>query len=199
MSSRRDRAGGDVLATVALRAVSEARWQAADVLSRKPAPVALDLLRARAAELAMSPLGRDQVMSVALLTVVDDVTDGGPPLADGALFFFGASMEPRRRLPMQRRVFAALRPCDGEADAVVRQLEAEHPPATPGAEIAARLLDDARLHKQLWDDPRIPADLETRLVMLCSVPRLVDRARELDPLRLRALRPIARWSRRRTL
>jgi hypothetical protein len=63
-------------------AVAEARWEAADLLSRRPA-LAADLLRGHAAELATSPVARDQLLGLALERAAADLDAGRAPLADG--------------------------------------------------------------------------------------------------------------------
>ena len=187
------------VAAAAIQAVMEARWETTSLLARRPVESVPDLLRARAAELATSAWGRDQVMSVALEAAADDVENGRPALATGALFFFQGPADPEARLPIQREVFRRFGSAEQEADAIVAVVEEEHRRAASGAspgEISARLFADALLHKQLWDLPRLRADSHTRLTMLCSVPRLVERARALDPLRLRSLRTLINWPRR---
>lgn len=62
-------------------AVAEARWEAADLLSRRPA-LAADLLRGHAAELAASPARSDQLLSLALERAAADLDAGRAPLAD---------------------------------------------------------------------------------------------------------------------
>jgi hypothetical protein len=62
-------------------AVAEARWEAADLLSRRPA-LAADLLRGHAAELAASPTARDQLLGLALERAAADLDAGRAPLAD---------------------------------------------------------------------------------------------------------------------
>lgn len=195
-----DLGGGEaVVAAAAIRAMMDARWEAADLLSRKSPSAAQDFLRARAAELATSWSGRDQVMSVALDAAADDLQQGSPPLGSGALFFFARPPAPADKVDVQRAVFARLGAEDLEVDNVVARLEAEHRGELSGAsafaELSRRLLNDARLHKHLWDDPRIPAGPDLRLVMLCSVPRLIDRARAIDPMRLRTVHALFKWPR----
>ena len=62
-------------------AVAEARWEAADLLSRRPA-LAADLLLGHAAELAASPVRSDQLLSLALERAAADLDAGRAPLAD---------------------------------------------------------------------------------------------------------------------
>lgn len=47
-------------------ALRAARWESIDLATRRPDGAHRDLLLARAAELAMSPVARDQLMSLAL-------------------------------------------------------------------------------------------------------------------------------------
>ena len=78
----------DPIASAAVEALLAARWECADVLSRRPARLAADLLRGHAAELATSPLASDQVLSLALDTAARDIEAGNPPLDGGAMFLF---------------------------------------------------------------------------------------------------------------
>ena len=75
-----DYAKAHIVAAAALGALTEARRQSSELLSRQSADAAPDLLRGHAAEMAFSPLGRDQVLSLALLVAADDL-EGGRSLA----------------------------------------------------------------------------------------------------------------------
>jgi hypothetical protein len=188
--------GHELLGSAVIAAVRDARWEAAELLSRRTPAAAADLLHGRAGELAASPSGRSQLASLALEKAAADIQRGRSPISPGAVFFFGRSATPEARLEVQRAVFAGFRPADDAAAGLTTDLEAElrtrlGAPAGDAA-LSGPLLDAGRLHKLLWDDPRIPAAPAVRLVMLCSIPRLVDRARALDPLRLRTLRNLVR-------
>jgi hypothetical protein len=186
----------ELLGSAVIGVVREARWEAAELLSRRTPAAAADLLRGRAGELAASPSGRSQLASLALEKAAGDIQRGRSPISPGAVFFFGRAATPEARLEIQRAVFAGFRPVDEAAGRLTAELEAELrqrlDTAAGDAALSAPLLDAGRLHKLLWDDPRIPAAPGVRLVMVCSIPRLVDRARALDPLRLRALRNLVR-------
>ena len=186
-----------VLAAVVVTALMDARWESAELLSRRSSGAAPELLRARAAELSLSASGREQVLGLALAAAADDVEQARSPLGDGALFFFAESVGRAEQLRWQRAVLALAGTADARADALVRELEAAHRQeggqGVSAAELACRLREDALLHKRLWDDPRIPADAPTRLVMLCAIPRLVDRSRALDPRPLRSLHDLIPW------
>jgi hypothetical protein len=61
-------------------AVMAARWECADLLSRKSPEAARDLLLGHAAELAGSPRPRDRVLSKALEAGAADIAAGRRPL-----------------------------------------------------------------------------------------------------------------------
>ena len=174
----------ELVRLAAIHAAMAARWEASDFSNRFRDLAVPDLLRARAAGLARSGAGRDQLLSLALAAAADDLQHGRAPLGAGALFWSEAANDPAERLRIQREVLALSGSADVAADALALHLEAEHRRDVGPGGVATRLVRDARLHKRLWDDPRLRADARTRLVMLCSVPRLMDRARSLDPLRL---------------
>lgn len=192
----------ELLGSAGTLAMMEARWQATRLSSRRPESAVPDMLRGLAEELATSPIARDQLLSFALEAAAEDLLNGRPPLANNALRWRASAVDRAEQLRIQREVFERFGSAEEAAYAVVTALEAKHRREVEGpgafAGVANRLLDDARLHKLLWDDPRIRADAAARLEMLCSVPRLVDRARELDPLRLGLVRSIVKWPRGRT-
>lgn len=177
----------DVVASAAIAAVMAARWESSDALSRRPAELASDLLRTRARQLATSPAGRDQLLSVALAVAAADIEAGRPALADGALFLLE---EPTPDQAAREVLRAAVLRQGGVAVAESQRVadDAERRQGRDGVEAGAlsqRLRAEARLHELLWDDPRLPAAARTRLVMLCAIPRLLQRAAELDPNRPR--------------
>ena len=177
----------DVVASAAIAAVMEARWESSEALSRRPAGLASELLRRRASELAMSPAGRDQLLSVALRAAAKDVAAGHPALADGALFLLGdPAPDPAARDAMRAAVLKQGGIAVAESQRVAEEVERRQ--RRDGVETGAlsrRLRAEARLHELLWDDPRLPAAARTRLVMLCTIPRLLRRSEELDPGRPR--------------
>jgi len=165
----------DVLETALRQAADEAAWERADLAARRPADLVEDLLTARADELAASPGGRDQLRGMVLRTLAN------PAPSEPRL---GADPGEAARLALRREVYAIGGLPIHETSDLVAQLEARYreaigPDANP-AVLAARLLADADLHEALWDDPRIPAENRARLVMLCSVAKLRDRADELQ-------------------
>jgi hypothetical protein len=181
----------DPVAAAAVEAMMEARWEASDLLSRRPPPLACDLLQGHAAELAGSAIAHDQVLSLALDAAARDLAAGRAPLADGALFLFQEpAPEPAARQAVRE---GALRE-DGvplaDSHRVAEEIEERRrrEGGEPG-ELAGRLVAEARLHELMWDDPRLPATSRTRLVMLCSAARLIERAEALTPDRRLGLRP----------
>jgi hypothetical protein len=76
----------DPLVGAAVEALLVARWEVAELLSRRPSQLAADLLRGHASELASSALASDQMLSLALETAARDIEAGNPPLGEGCLF-----------------------------------------------------------------------------------------------------------------
>ncbi|NBB17614.1 hypothetical protein GVN21_19815 [Caulobacter sp. SLTY] len=58
----------------------EARWEAADLLSRRGGAAAVDLLRGHSGELAVSPLARDRLLAMALDQAADSLASGSASL-----------------------------------------------------------------------------------------------------------------------
>jgi hypothetical protein len=180
----------DVVASAAIVALMDARWESSDLLSRRPSQLTPDLLRGHAAELAASPIGRDQLLSIALDAAAQDLDEGRPALANGALFLID---DPNPAVDARAAVRNAALGQGGvplaESQRVADDIEQrQRRECIEVRELSRSLAAEARLHELLWDDPRIPADSRTRLVMLCSVPRLLHRAEELDPSRARQRR-----------
>jgi hypothetical protein len=187
------------VAGAAVEALLAARWEVAELLSRRPSLLAADLLRGHAAELAASALASDQVLSLALETAARDIQAGNPPLDAGALFLFAddgglaGARQSIRGMVMRQPGEPTPAPNDLVAE-IERRLADEQ--LTP-VEMSARLAAEARLQEALWDDPRLPAQTPVRLAMLCSIPKLAERAAELDPIQAlacRNLRTRPRWS-----
>lgn len=184
------------LASALVAALAAARWHVADLASRRPRDLVPDLLSGRAAELALSPMAADQLLSLALDAAAADLAAGRPPLADGVLSFFPrlGTTDPADESPLGT-----------EADArrfvedlgLVAELEARHRAlGLAGAELAARLAEDAQMQDFLADDPRIPAGPSVRLLMRASIGPILERSRALDP---NVVREIARRARRGAL
>jgi len=179
--------GDDLVARSAIEAVLVARWECADLLSRRPPRLAADLLRGHAAELAASPFARDQVLSLALETAARDIDRGATPLQQGAMFLFeGDACGTRPRETIREAVLAQPQPAGAPLDLAAefeRRVAAER---LATGELARRMEAEARLQEALWDDPRLAAQPAVRHAILCSVPRLTARAADLDPRRRRA-------------
>ena len=187
-----DYAKAHIVATAALGALTEARWQGSDLLSRRSAEAAPDLLRGHAAEMAFSPLGRDQVLSLALLVAADDLEGGRSPAAAAELVLLEPGPDDAARLDVRTRVLNSGLVPTAEARRAAEDLERRHrPECGSDLELSTRLTAEANLHELLWDDPRLPGDDRTRLTMLFSVPQLLERAEALGPNR----RPQARTQR----
>jgi hypothetical protein len=170
----------DPLGCAAVEALRAARWECAELLSRRPSLLAADLLRAHAAELATSALASDQVLSLALETAARNLELGTAPVDEADLFLAAeasGAAEDRERL---RTLVLQQSPAPSSVD-VVGDLErrlADHR-LTP-AGLSRRLAAEANLQQALWDDPRIPAGIAVRLAMLRSIPKLAQRASDLE-------------------
>jgi len=180
----------DVVAAAAIDALLAARWQAADLLSRKSPEAARELLLGHAGELASSAVGRDQLLSKALEVAAADLSAERPPLSEGASFFF-REREPcsTARQIVRQQVFRGGGVPSRKAHDVVADLERRL--RSEGADDRAlreRLAAEAHLHERLWDDPRLPADANTRLIMLSAVPKAMARSHDLDPSHARFVR-----------
>lgn len=175
-----DYAKAHIVAAAALGALTEARRQSRDLLSRRCADAAPDLLRGHAAEMARSPLGRDQVLSLALLVAADDLECRRSPAATSELVLLEPEPDEAARLDVRTRVLDSGLVPTAEARLAAEDLERRHrPECGSDLDLSARLTAEANLHETLWDDPRLPADDRTRLTMLFSVPQLLERAEAL--------------------
>ncbi|MFL5297075.1 MAG: hypothetical protein ACJ798_11905 [Phenylobacterium sp.] len=185
-----ERQPADPAVQAAVDALLAARWECADLLSRKPAVHAIELVSGRAAELASSPIGRDQMLSAALDAAAADLGAGRPPLPDGTGFFFrGRAPCPTARLVIREQVFRHPGVPGRAADEAAAELERRcRLECRSERELSARLWSEASLQRSLWDDPRLPAQTHTRLIMLCAVPKLARRAADLDPSHARVAR-----------
>lgn len=157
-------------------AISTAQWERIDLQTRRSGHDPEDLILAKAAELAMSPIARDQLLSAAL-EHGSQRFHPDHPLID-------VDCCSGERSVIIDSVFA-LGPHKGsETEAVVLAIEERH---------ARRLRQDARydllaeclrqdavLQEELWNHPGIPASDFVRLTMLCSVPKLKQRADDLS-------------------
>jgi hypothetical protein len=172
-----DASESHVVAAALLGAFTEARWRRSDLLSRKPADLAPDLLRGHAAEMAFSPIGRDQVLSLALFAAANDLDAGRAPSDERAAFLCAPAPDESARLTVRARTLSLSLAGASEARGVVEELERRHRPECDGGfALSERLRNDASLHELLWDDPRLPCADLVRLTMLFSVPRLLERA-----------------------
>lgn len=176
-----------LLEAAASEAISAAWWERVDLEARRPGECHADLILGKAAELAFSPIGRDQLMSLALEKGVRD-PDGPEPLVD-------ISVPPEERAVIAKRVFRHAPHRASETEALVvrieertaRQLDRD----TRYDLLPQRIRQEAALQEILWDHPAIPAGDKVRLAMLCSVPKLLERVEAHSgdgPLRI-----LARW------
>lgn len=157
-------------------AVSAAQWERIDLQTRRPGQDAEELLLGKAAELAMSPIGRDQLLSAAVERVFQGFHQDHP--------LIDVDCCSAERSVIMDRVFA-LGPHRGSGtESVVLAIEERHAGHLsqdarydPLAECLRR---DAVLQEELWNHPGIPASDAVRLTMLCSIPKLYQRADELS-------------------
>jgi hypothetical protein len=176
----------DPLGCAAVEALRAARWECAELLSRKPSLLAADLLRGHAAELATSALASDQVLSLALETAALNLELGTAPVDEADVFLAaeaGGAAEARERL----RALVLQQSASPSSVDVVGEVERRLADRrlTP-ADLSSRLTAEASLQQALWGDPRVPAGIAVRLAMLRSIPKLAQRAAELagDPTRV---------------
>lgn len=164
-----------LLAAASSDALCAARWERIDLETRRPGAGHRELL-ARAAELATSPVGRDQLMSLAL--------ERGAQTGDPDASLIDLSDRSAERARIAQSVFGRGPRRSSETEALAVQIEEEHARRL-GREarfdlLPERLLQDAILQELLWDHPDIPASDDTRLTMICSVPRLRERSEDLS-------------------
>lgn len=169
-----------IVAAALLGALTEARWRSGELLSRKSAELAPDLLRGHAAEMAFSPIGRDQVLSLALSAAADDLEAGRAPADERALFLRAHPPDESARAQVRGRIPVFNPAATREVRAVVEELERRCRPECRGdVEMSERLANEADLQELLWDDPRLPCEDRVRLIMLLSVAQLRERAQAL--------------------
>src|SRR5690606_7619789 len=130
-------------------AVSAARWERIDLETRRPDYAHREMILAKAAELAMSPVVRDQLLSLALERSVED------GLLDGPLIDVQAACGERALIAT--RVFGLGPRKASETDALVLAVEERHSrhlqPKGRVDLLSQRLEQDAVLHETLWDHP----------------------------------------------
>jgi hypothetical protein len=173
----RDRPKSHIAAAAALGAITHARWQSRELLSRRSMAVAADLLRGHAAELTFSPIGRDQLLSLALVAAADDVEHDRQPRADRAAILPEPGPSEADRSKVRQQVFQSGALPTAEASRVLDDVERRlRPECAHDRALSARLIEDAALHELLWDDPRLSCDQHTRRAMFGSIPLLHKRA-----------------------
>ena len=176
-----------LLEAAAAEAVSAARWERVDLEACRPGGAHVYLIMAKADELASSPIGRDQLMSLALAAGVRN--------SDAAGLLVGSSAPPAERAVIAERLFKLGRHSAAETKALVVQIE-ERNVRRLGDDarfdlLPQRLRQDAALQKSLWNHPAIPAGDEVRLAMLWSIPRLLERVEALSSNWVRQF--VTRW------
>ena len=104
-----------LLEAAASEAISAARWERVDLEARRPGEAHTDLILGKAAELAFSPIGRDQLMSLALVKGVRDPDSAGPLVEP--------SVPPAERAAIAERVFRHAPHRASETEALVLRIE----------------------------------------------------------------------------
>ncbi len=170
--------GVGAAAAAALLAAADHVDQAASGASPREAATRLSL---HAEDLAHSPVARDQLLSRALELAAGDLAEGRRPLSHWPLFFaedLSPSLEARE--DVRAWVLAGADPMLADGEAVAEAVEAravrELGDAFETARgLTRRLRIEAWLQLALWDDPRIPANAETRFLMRAGGRRLMAR------------------------
>ena len=171
-----------IVAAAALGALTEACRRSREALPKRSAEAAPNLLRGHAAQLLVSPIGRDQLLGAALLAAAEDIEHDRPFRLDGGAALPEPSPTEEARTRLRREVFGAGGIANADSRRVLDELEMRYRrECSTEAQLAERLREDAKLHEAIWDDPRLPCGARTRLVMLFSVPKLLARADELAP------------------
>ncbi|MBI1685899.1 hypothetical protein [Caulobacter hibisci] len=180
---------GQGLTTAAASALIAAAGVVEDAWTHTAPREAATRLSLHAEELASSPLARDQLLSRALELAAQDLEAGRRPLAHWPLFFARDLAPPAEaREDVRDWVLAHAEkegadPMLADGEAVAQAVEAravrELGDAFETARgLTRRLRVEAWLQMVLWDDPRIPANAETRWLMRAGGRRLMARLGE---------------------
>ncbi len=170
----------DAVVAAVSAALAEARWQSRELVSRRPPKAAADLLRGQAGEMAFSPIARDQILGLALSAAAAELERGSRLVTELDVLDGPAPSEALRQLVRAEAYRSGPLPAS-QSRKVAETLERRRR-LEGGSErdLAERLREEAALHTRLWDDPRLPSDSLGRLVMLCAVPKLLERAEALE-------------------
>ncbi len=148
-------------------------------------------LRVRARELAQSPIGRDQLRSLAFDAAADDIAWGRAPLATWRTFDSEvdcpADLE---RLDLRLQLPPPDPAVRSKGEKIAQEIEWNFLASLAGPDTSGGLLEElsrsAAIQAALWGDPRIIATQDIRLVMQASIAPLQRRHAALSP---RALSP----------
>jgi hypothetical protein len=160
--------------------LATARWEAHDLLTRRSPESANELLIAHAAELALSPDARDQLLSVALSEAAFSVATGRAVLLNPPTVFvdYDSTSETARHT-IRDKVFhyATDHWQAGLDDAAIftRTLSMDAIPMNGFAHSTTLTEAAVNLQRYLWDHPKTPAETHIRLVMFLSLPMLETR------------------------
>lgn len=157
-------------------AVAGAQWERVDLESRRPGLSPDELMLAKAAELALSPVARDQLMSLALEYGAQQFHPDYPVID------LNCCADERELI--SRRILAMGPHKASETEDVVEAVETRHSRRLRHNVrfdlLAEGLKQDATLQETFWNHPDIPATDAVRLTMLCSIPKLRERAETLS-------------------
>lgn len=161
-----------------MQAICEvARWETFDLVARRGREPAPNLLRGHSAELAGSPSGRDQLMSLALDQAANAIERG----AQASEVDLSPLLTPLLVLPsVQASVRTQAAGLSSSAAEALRRHVANllHAYRADGRSrrddpsMTELLREDVVLNQALWADVRILADERQRAFMLASVPFL---------------------------
>lgn len=172
-----------------IEAISAAEWDRIDLQTRRPRSASEELMLAKAAELAMSPVARDQLMSLAL-EQRSRLVSAEPSLID-------VDCCVRERSLITDRILTLGPHRASDTNAVVQEIEERHAKRLRQDArfdlLAECLRQDAVLQEAFWNHPDIPATDAVRLTMLCSIPKLRDRAELLSSSACAWWSPFGRW------
>lgn len=163
-----------ILARAIESATEEARWLAFDLLSRRGPEAALDLLRGRSAELAVSAAGQNQLLSLALDQAAASLERGGDVSSVNLKPLLSLSPLPEATAAQTTHEATRLIADDAAVlrETVTSLFDLASDPPCPASAISDRLYEQARLNEACWREVRLPASGVTRALMLAVVPAL---------------------------
>lgn len=175
----------DTSCALAAHALIRARWEARDILARRPREEAIDQLNAHASECELSISAYDQLLSVALNQASQEIQNEKAVLqTPPPLFVAFDDKHDSQRRAVRRAVFGRAENHWQSAFENAISFTGSLGNAKPDhySKLEARHMLSAGLiemQRWLWDHPHIPANLDVRLAMFLSLPGLEMRRNEL--------------------